>query len=122
MARRHKYYGLESLESEKGLDEEFIGQNQLSIEKIDNRINKDVRASSATFGIMQHLDQSAQQIGRLRRKAERLRDTSAYHAKRDLSSGDTYPIYPGIPPMGQRNVRQLRSHKPGIQTRPEQFK
>jgi hypothetical protein len=116
-----KQYKTKSLESEKGLDEEFQGKSQLAIEKIGNRINKDVRASHATFGIMQHLDQNTQTIGRLRRRAERLRDTTAYHAKRDLSSGDTYPLYPGIPPIGQRGVRQLRSHKPGIVPRPDKF-
>jgi hypothetical protein len=114
-------YKIKSLESEKGLDEEFQGKNQLAIEKIDNRINKDVRASHATFGIMQHLDQNAQAIGRLRRKAERLRDTSAYHAKRDLGSGDTYPLYPGVPPIGQRGVRQMRQAKPGVVPRPDKF-
>lgn len=113
---------LKSLQSELALDEEFPTHNELATEKIENRVFKDVRESSATFGILQHLDKAAQQSGRLRKRAERLAETTAYHAKRDLQSGDTFPIYPGIPPMGQRNVRQMRSHKPGIVPRPEGFK
>ena len=105
----------------KALNAEFSPANETSIEKIDARIAKDVRASSATFGILQHIDKAQQETGKLRRLAEKLRATTAYHAKRDLSSGDTYPIYPGVPPMGQRDVRQMRKAKPGIVPKQEGF-
>lgn len=118
---KYRPYIPKSTESELGLDEEFPKRNILAIEKIGNRINKDVRAASASFGILQIMDKATQRTGRLRRKADQLRDTTAYHAKRDLSSGDTYPLYPGVPPMGQRNVRQMRKAKPGIVPRPEGF-
>lgn len=114
-------YRIRSLESEKGLDAEYLSKDKYAIEKIEARKDKDVRASSASFGILQHLEGRRKQVGALRRQAERLASQTAYHVKRDLQSGDTYPLYPGVPPMGQRDVRQMRKAKPGIVPRPEGF-
>lgn len=91
----------------------------MAIEKIDARVKKDVR--SATFGVMQYMDATHQGIGRLRRKAESEQRRDMWEAKKLIVKGES-GVYPGIPAMGQRDVRQMRSHKPGVQIAQEKFK
>lgn len=105
----------------KPLTTEFAPATELAIEKIDNRVHKDIRASSATFGILQHMDKAEQDIGRLRRKAMAGRDRDIWEAKRLIQRGQS-EVFPGIPAMAQRDVRQMRAHKPGIVPRAEGFK
>jgi hypothetical protein len=104
----------------KPLTKEFADPSMFAIEKIENRINKDVRASGATFGILQHIDKAKQDIGRLRRRAMN-DDRYYFDAKRQAQRGQTN-TFPGVSGMGQRDVRQLRSHKPGVVPRAEGFK
>lgn len=94
---------------------------ELAIEKIDNRVRKDVRSSGATFGILQHMESANKASGRLRARAEQARSRTVYEANKLIARGES-GVYPGVPGMGQRDVRQLREHKPGIVPRPEQFR
>jgi hypothetical protein len=107
----------------KALTKEFPSANQWAIEKIDARIAKDVRASSATFGygILQHIDKAQQEKGRLRRLAEKLRSTTDYHAERGSNTKSMY-MPADVPTMARRDVRQMRSHKPGVVPKPDSFR
>lgn len=89
-----------------------------AIEKIDARIDKDVRP--ATFGILQYMDEKHRQVGRLRNKAERENQRNIYQAKKLIAQGHS-GNYPGIPAMGQRDVRQMRKAKPGVTPRTDNF-
>ena len=89
-----------------------------SIEKIDNRVKKDVR--TATFGILQYLDSTHQQVGRLRAKAVSQNRRDMWEAKKLLIKGES-DIYPQVPAIGQRDVRQMR-FSPGKKSKAEEFK
>ena len=89
-----------------------------AIEKIHNRVKKDVR--TATFGVLQYLDSSHQQIGRLRSKAVAQNRRDIWEAKKLLIKGES-DIYPQVPALNQRDVRQMR-FSPGTKNKPEEFK
>lgn len=95
-----------------------VDPQNTSIEKIDNRIRKDVR--TATFGTLQYMDDTYENIGELRKKAMYANRRAIWEAKKLFIKGQS-EIYPGIPAMDQRDVRQMRKHKPGIVPRQERF-
>jgi len=97
-----------------------LAGQELAIEKIDNRVRKDIRSSGATFGILQHMDTKNEFVGRLRRKAEAQYGRTVYEVQKLMRRGESGE-YPGVPAMGQRDVRQLRS-SPGKKQRAEEFK
>ena len=122
MAKRLNYKRYPTLDSPDEPMDDYYDFTRFSrgsaIEKINARINKDVRP--ATFGILQYMDEKQQQIGRLRAKAERENARNVYEAKKLISRGES-GSYPGVPAMGQRDVRQMRKAKPGIVPRAESF-
>ena len=113
-----KFKNVPLLDEQHPTSASLAGQ-ELAIEKIDNRVRKDIRSSGATFGILQHMDTKNDFVGRLRRKAEAAYGRSVYEANKLMNRGESGE-YPGIPAMGQRDKRQMRS-SPGIKTRPEKF-
>jgi hypothetical protein len=103
----------------RSLEQPFsVDPGNTAIEKIDNRIKKDVR--TATFGILQYMDDTYDEIGALRRKAMNENRRAIYEAKKLFSKGES-DIYPQIPALDQRDVRQMRKQKPGVVPRPERW-
>lgn len=95
-----------------------VDPGKTAIEKIDNRIKKDVR--TATFGILQYMDDTYNDIGALRRKAMQETRRAMWEAKKLMTKGES-DIYPQMPAMDQRDIRQMRKHKPGVVPRPERW-